>query len=161
MLYKKYRLYGERMEIMIPSYLKLTDSFGSSQYHWASDDGKTVINVARGSADMAAEDLRLRLNEYYKSFRRDVAQFECRHIAGRRINGQAFGEIRYSSRMTGYCFYTVFLLGSYEDREFIVTIQCLDDDMAENARIFENISDSLRLLGKDREDEGHDCQDER
>ena len=148
MLYKKYRLYDDRMEIMVPSNLKLTDSLGSSLYNWISEDKKTVIHVARGGADLEEDDLNMRLNEYYKRFSKDITNFECMRIAKRRMNGRTYGEMQYTSCMTGYCFYNVFLLGSYEDRELIVTLQCLNCDKAANAHIFENISDSLRLLRK-------------
>ena len=50
MLYNTYHLYDEGMEIMIPSNLELTDTFGSSQYSWLSKDRKTVVNVTRGAA---------------------------------------------------------------------------------------------------------------
>lgn len=160
MLYKKYHLYGEGMEIMIPSGLKLTDSFGSPPYSWIDEDKKIVVNVARGGADLTSEELNIRLNKYYKGFSKDITHFECIRIAKRSVSGQTFGEIQYLSHMMGYCFYNIFLLGSYEGRELIVTIQCLDDNRAANVHIFENIADSLRLLRKrekDMEDDRHAC----
>lgn len=160
MLYKKYCLYDEGVEIMIPSGLKQTDSFGASQYSWIAEDKRTVINVARGGADLTAKELNIRLNEYYKSFSRDISRFECSRIAKRSVSGQTFGEIQYFSHMMGYGFFNIFLLGSYEDRELIVTIQCLACHRAANAHIFENITDSLRLLrkrGQDMEDDRHAC----
>lgn len=67
--------------------------------------------------------------------------------------------------MTGYCFYNIFLLGNYRNREFIVTIQCMEGDRAANAHIFENISDSIRILRKQEEDTvgdgGHAGKDKR
>ncbi|MBO5145570.1 MAG: hypothetical protein J6C19_08565 [Lachnospiraceae bacterium] len=152
MFYKKYRLYDEGMEIMIPSGFKPADYFGVSQYSWTAEDKRVVIHVARGGADLAADELNKRLNEYYKGFHRDITCFECTHIAKRSVSGQAFGEIRYLSHMMGYCFYNIFLLGSYEGRELIVTLQCLAHDRTANAHIFENISDSLRLLRRQEND---------
>ena len=64
------------------------------------------------------------------------------------INGRSFGEIQYLSCVTGYCFYNIFLLGVYEGREVIVTIQCLEQEWEANARIFGLIADSLRWLKK-------------
>ena len=60
MLYNTYHLYDEGMEIMIPSNLELTDTFGSSQYSWLSKDRKTVVNVTRGGADLTVEEIDLR-----------------------------------------------------------------------------------------------------
>lgn len=148
MLYNTYHLYDEGMEIMIPSNLELTDTFGSSQYSWLSKDRKTVVNVTRGGADLTVEEIDLRLNEYYKGFCRGIKQFESQQIAKRMINGRSFGEIQYLSCVTGYCFYNIFLLGVYEGREIIVTIQCLEQEWEANARIFGLITDSLRWLKK-------------
>ena len=148
MLYNTYHLYDEGMEIMIPSNLELTDTFGSSQYSWLSKDRKTVVNVTRGGADLTVEEIDLRLNEYYKGFCRGIKQFESQQIAKRMINGRSFGEIQYLSCVTGYCFYNIFLLGVYEGREVIVTIQCLEQEWEANARIFGLIADSLRWLKK-------------
>ena len=148
MLYNTYHLYDEGMEIMIPSNLERTDTFGSSQYSWLSKDRKTVVNVTRGGADLTVEEIDLRLNEYYKGFCRGIKQFESQQIAKRMINGRSFGEIQYLSCVTGYCFYNIFLLGVYEGREVIVTIQCLKQEWEANARIFGLIIDSLRWLKK-------------
>lgn len=152
MLYKKYRLYDEGMEIMIPSHLKCADSFIPSQHSWMSEDRRTVINVTRGGADLLEMNLGLRLNEYYKKFSKDISSFECRHINKRRINGQTYGEMQYLSQMMGYCFFNIFLLGTYEGRELIITIQCIEYESKTNMHIFENISDSLRLLRRTKED---------
>ena len=148
MLYNTYHLYDEGMEIMIPSNLELTDTFGSSQYSWLSKDRKTVVNVTRGGADLTVEEIDLRLNEYYKGFCRGIKQFEGQQIAKRMINGRSFGEIQYLSCVTGYCFSNIFLLGVDEGREVIVTIQCLEQEWEANARIFGLIADSLRWLKK-------------
>ena len=154
MLYKKYRLYDEGMEIMIPSHLKLADSFIPSQYSWMSENRRLVINVARGGADLPEMDMSLRLNEYYKKFSKDISNFECRHIKKRMINRHTYGEMQYFSQVTGYNFFNIFLLGTYEGRELIVTIQCIDYEAKANMHIFENITDSLRFLRKRKEDMG-------
>lgn len=154
MLYKKYRIFNDGMEIMIPSHLILADSFFPLQHGWMTENRRVIINAARGMADLTEENLSLRLNEYYKKFSRDISDFECEHIRKRRINGQIYGEIRYLSQMTGYRFFNIFLLGAYEGREFIVTIQCIDNEAKANMHIFENISDSLRVLRKRKEDTG-------
>ena len=52
MLYKKYRLYDEGVEIMIPSDIQPSESFLSSQNRWLSKDRKTVICISRGGADL-------------------------------------------------------------------------------------------------------------
>ncbi len=156
MLYKKYRLYDEGIEIMIPSDIRPSDSFVPSHNCWLSKDRRTVINVTRGAADLTEENLSIRLNEYYKSFCKDIGQFECLNITKRVINRRTYGEIQYLSHVTGYCFYNIFLLGNYRKREFIVTIQCMESDRAANVHIFENISDSIRILRKQEEDMGDD-----
>ena len=148
MLYKKYHLYDEGVEIMIPSDIKPSETFLSSQNSWLSKDKKTVLQISRGGADLTEENLNHQLNEYYKGFCRGIKQFEGQQIAKRMINGRSFGEIQYLSCVTGYCFYNIFLLGVYEGREVIVTIQCLEQEWEANARIFGLIADSLRWLKK-------------
>lgn len=153
MLYKKYSLFDEAVEIMIPSDIKPADvSFASSQNSWLSKDRRTVINVTRGGADLTRESLSVRLNEYYKCFCRDINHFDCLHISKRMINRREYGEIEYLSHVTGYRFYNIFLLGNYGNREFIVTIQCLQSGREANVHIFENILDSIRVLRKQEED---------
>jgi hypothetical protein len=156
-------MYDEGIEIMIPSHLKISNSLLVSQYNWMSDDRKTVINVTRGSADLQESDIDLRLNEYYKRFNRDIKNFECKRVNKRRINGKTYGELQYLSCMMGYCFFNIFILGSYEGRELVFSIQCIDSNSKENLHIFENISDSLRILRKHdkntnvMEDDEHAC----
>jgi len=143
--YKIYSLYEKGVEIMIPSDLKFTDKFIPSQYYWISDDHQVVISVARGSAVSESKELGVRLNAYYKGFQRDITRFACSHIAKREINGQFYGEIQYTSSMMGYSFYNRFLLGSYENRELIVTLQYTGQDTEENRHVYENVFDSLKL----------------
>ena len=152
LFYTKYRLYDEGIEIMIPSDIEPADSFVPSQNSWLSRDKKTVINVTRGGEDLTEKNLNNRLNEYYKCFCKDVSHFACERISRRTINGRIYGEIEYLSHVTGYCFYNIFLLGSYMDRELVVTIQCTESSREENAHIFENISDSIRTLRRHEED---------
>lgn len=147
--YTKYRLYDEGVEIMIPSEIDPADSFVPGQNSWLSKDKKTVINVTRGGDDLTEENLGSRLDEYYRGFCKDVSQFDCRKVSRRTINTRSFGEIQYLSRMTGYSFYNMFLLGCYGGKELVVTIQCVESSRTENAHIFEFISDSIRILKKD------------
>lgn len=158
MLYKKYHLYDEGVEIMIPSDIKPSETFLSSQNSWLSKDKKTVLQISRGGADLTEENLNHQLNEYYKGFRRDVCDFQCRHIKRRTINRRVFGEIQYTSRVAGYHFYNVFLLGGYQERELVITIQCMEHQWTANEHIFENIIDSIRIMKRqheDREDTRH------
>lgn len=145
MLYKRYRLYDGQMEIMVPSELKLTASLAPSQYNWVSADKKRLVNVTKGGSSMGAEELMLRMNEYYKRFSKDVSGFLCGRIKKRQINGQAYGEMHYASSMMGYHFDNIFLIGNCAQRELIVTVQCMED-MPKYMHIFENVMDSLRLL---------------
>ncbi|MDE6917103.1 MAG: hypothetical protein K2P39_09955 [Lachnospiraceae bacterium] len=146
MLYRKYRLYNDGVEIMIPSDIRPADSFVPSQNSWLSKDKRTVINVTRGGADLTEENLNSRLNRYYMNFCREISHFDCSGISRRVINRRTYGEIRYRSHMAGYCFFNIFLLGSYQGRELIVTIQCMESSSAANLHIFENVSDSIRIL---------------
>lgn len=148
MLYKKYQMYDDKVEIMVPSHLKLTNTYLTSQYNWMSDDRKVVINVARGGSDLDEENLLLRLDEYYKGFNKDISEFECTRVYKRKINTHSYGEICYLSDMSGYKFYTVFLLGCFEGREMIITLQCMEQQIKQNEHIFENIADSLRIKKK-------------
>lgn len=152
MFYTQYRLYDDGIEIMIPSDIRPADSFVPSQNSWMSKDKKTVINVTRGGADLTEENLNSRLNEYYKGFRRDVSHFDCEKISRRTINRKMYGEIRYLSHVAGYHFYNMFLLGSYERKELVVTIQCVEGSWGANEHIFGIISDSIRVLRKQEED---------
>ena len=146
MFYTKYRLYDDEVEIIIPSDMKPAESFVPSQNSWVSKDKMTVINVTRGGADLTDDNLNSRLNEYYKGFCKDIGHFSCEKISRRTINRRTYGEIEYLSHVTGYCFYNLFLLGSYRERELVVTIQCMESSRAANAHIFGIISDSIRIL---------------
>lgn len=153
LFYEQYRLFDEGIEIRIPSEIEPANSFVPSQHSWLSKDKKTVINVARGGEDLTEQNLNNRLNEYYKRFYKEINCFACEKISTRMINKRAYGEIQYLSRMTGYCFYNIFLLGSYMERELVVTIQCMESRRAAYAHIFEHISDSIRVL---RSPDGND-----
>lgn len=151
MLYKKYRLFDDGVEIMIPSDIRPAGGLLPPPNSWLSMDRRTAINVAMGVAGLAEDGLSRRLNYYYKNFCRNIRQFECLHIRKRDINRHAYGEIQYLSNVTGYGFYNIFLLGNCMEKEFTVTIQCMESEMKEYMHIFENVSDSIRILRKREE----------
>ncbi len=154
MLYKKYRLYNEGIEVMIPSSLKRSTSRFAVQNSFVSDNGRIVVNIARGVSDLTQECLITRMDEYYRKFAKDVPSFDCLKIHKRQFLDDLFGEFRYRYDMMGYQFYNVFILGIYGGRELVVTMQCVQDEAQENERVFDNIADSIRILkkGRDMED---------
>lgn len=163
MLYRKYPLYKEGMEIMIPSHLymlteenhtsgqavRMGDTFVSN-YNWLTDDRRVVINVTGGN-ELLQDSLLQRLQEYYDRFKAQVNEFDCQKVTRRRINGHDYGELQYSSQMMGYEFFTIFILGSYEGREIILTQQCMERDKKIWMPIFMNVSESLRIKRRKKE----------
>lgn len=161
MLYRKYRLYEDGMEIMVPSHLhilteeknrngqeaRMGDTFVSN-YNWISADRRVVINVTGGGNEVTQESLLSRLQEYYDGFKNQVTEFECLKVTKRRINGYDYGELQYRSETMGYGFFTIFIMGIYEGREVILTLQCMERDRKDWMPIFMNISESLRILRK-------------
>lgn len=150
MLYKKHCLYNGGIEIMLPSYIKESEAYTLGQNSFTSENRRVVVNITRGGGDLTQEQLITRMNEYYRSFAKDVPEFECLQINKRHFLGDRFEELRYLSSMMGYKFYNVFILGIYGGRELIVTMQCMQEDAADNERIFDNIADSIRILKKVR-----------
>ena len=164
MLYKKYRLYQDSIEIMIPSHLhilteerhtdgqevRMGDTFVSN-YNWLSDDRRVVINVVGGGKQGRQEELLQRLQEYYDGFKSQVTEYECLRVMKRRINGYDYGELQYRSEMMGYAFFTIFILGIYEEREIILTQQCMEGEKEKWQSVFTNVSESLRILRKKKE----------
>lgn len=146
MLYKKYYLYENGLELMVPSDLKPAKAAVSSQYSWVSEDESTLLNVAKGGGGLSEKGLEIRLNEFCKGFERDIPEFQCVRMGRRGINGYTYGEIRYTSRMTEYPFFNIFLLGEYGERELIVTLQRMGGSPPGNIHVLENVIDSLRLL---------------
>jgi hypothetical protein len=149
MFYSKYYLYDGGVEIMVPSYIKETAAMLSAQYLWATDDRKIRINITWGSADLEKNGIECRLSEYYHKFNKDINGFKCRYIKKRSIYTRPYGEIRYLSKMMGYDLFNMFLLGTYDGRELMLTIQCIAQDSDCNMRIFENIADSLKITKGD------------
>jgi hypothetical protein len=148
MFYSVYEMYDEGMQIMIPSHLKQTKSLLASQYTWSSDDKKTLINVTRGHTDLEEDNLESRLDEYCRRFSKSVKGFDCKCVKKRSIQLRPYMELRYRSKMARYEFFNIFLLGIYEGRELIVTIQYLEDDSDYDVYVFENIEDSIRVNKK-------------
>lgn len=151
MFYTKYRMFEDGMEIMLPSLIEAAASMVSSQYLWKSEDKRILVNVVKGNADLVERDMENRLDSYYHGFMKDVKGFEGIHVKKLRMYGRTYGEIRYRSHMIGYDFFNIFILGIYEGREIIITIQCLEDYAHKNLHIFENISDSIRILKEPEE----------
>lgn len=151
MLYKKYRFYNDGIEMMIPSHFKETASFAAAQNSFMSDNRRVVVNVTRGAGSLTKEQLVTRMDAYYEEFTRDVLEFDCIARNQRQFLGDVFDELKYSSSMMGYSFYNVFILGIYGGRELIVTMQCVQEEAANNEHIFDIIADSLRILKKGRD----------
>lgn len=166
MLYKKYHLYQDSMEIMIPSHLhmlmeekhtngeevRMGDTF-IANYNWLTEDRRVVINVTDGGNEVTQESLLQRLQEYYDGFKAQVNEFECLRVTKRIINGHTYGELQYSSQMMGYEFFNIFILGSHEGREIILTQQCMECDKKKWLPIFMNISESLRIMRRKKEEQ--------
>lgn len=150
MQYEKYRFYDDGVEMMIPSCLKEPTSRFGVQNSFISDNNRVIVNVARGGAGLTQEQLEMRLEAYCKGFAKDLSAFERLKVNKRQFLGDSFIDLRYFSDMMGYQFYNVFILGIYEERELIVTMQCIRNEATENERIFDTIADSIRILKKDR-----------
>lgn len=148
MFYKKYFLYNNGIEMILPTNLVMEDSLLLPQYYWFSEDRKTVVNVARGN--IVNRELDIRLSEYYKEFVRNISRFHCNRIARREINGFSYGEMQYTSFMMGYHFFNYFLLGDFRERELLMIIQCMSNDIGEYAHVFENVLDSLKIIENGR-----------
>lgn len=145
MFYRKYQLYDDKLEIMLPANLNETKGFFTTQHTWVSDDKKIVVNISKNGTELDESQILLRMDEYYRGFERDILQFECIKINKCVINFQTYGEIRYISDMMGYQFYNIFLLGCFENKEVVVTLQCMSKDEKEMEHVFDNIIDSVRI----------------
>jgi hypothetical protein len=139
-------MYDDGLEIMIPTGFNMVEPIMSSQYMWISKDGNAIISVNRGNADLTCEGIDDRIEEYHKAFAQNTIGFDCKLIKKRVIYKRTYAEIRYISQMTGYDIFNMFLLGEYEDRELVVTIQCVENDARMGIRIIENITDSLKVV---------------
>lgn len=161
MLYKKYPLYNELMEIMIPTTLELAQEpkkknsnisrlgdFLFTQYTWLSKDRKVVVNITKGSPLVDETELIARLQDYYSVYKRDITKFECKNISLIDINGKKYGQMIYTSEMMGYIFYTVFVVGNFQNGELIVSLQCIETEIDTYEHVFSNIIDSLRICNK-------------
>ena len=148
MLYKKYMLYNDNMEIMLPSRLSMNDTYVTAGYNWISDDRHVTVNVTKGAAGINDSRLYQRLDKYYKQFNRNMSGFECKKILKREINRRNYGEMDYICEVSGYRFFNVFMLGSLEQAELILNLQCMESDSGEYGSIFANISASVRLFDK-------------
>lgn len=154
MLYKKHRFFNDGIEMMLPSHFKESTSFVAMQNSFMSDNKRVVVHIARGGTSLTQEQLVARMDAYYQEFTRASLEFNCIARNQRQFLGDVFGELKYSSSMMGYSFYNVFILGIYGGRELIITMQCVQEEAEGNARIFDTIADSIRILkrGKDAED---------
>lgn len=145
MFYKKYKLYDEKIEIMLPADLNESKVFFNNQHSWISEDRRRAINISRGGGSLCEEQVLFKLDEYYQSFERDILRFDCVDIKKHIINFHTFGDIRYWSDMMGYRFYNIFMLGCFEERELIITLQCMKEEQKTMKHVFDNIIDSMRI----------------
>lgn len=149
MQYEKYRFYNDGVEMMIPSCLKEPTSRLFAQNSFVSDNKRVIVNVSRGADGLTQQLLETRLNEYCRGFAKDARKFECLRIDKRQFLDDLFVDLRYLSGMMGYQFYNAFVLGIYEGRELVVTMQCMQNETADNEHMFDFIADSIRILKKD------------
>lgn len=148
--YEKYHFYNDGVEMMIPSCLKESISQFTVQNSFISDNKRVIVNVARGKDGLAREQLDARMDDYCKGFAKDVSEFERLKLHKRQFLDDSFVDLRYRSNIMGYLFYNAFILGIYESRELIVTMQCMQDEISDNEYMFDFIADSIRILKKNR-----------
>ena len=165
MFYKKYQLYEEQLEIMIPSELKFVTGNNTdggvnkklgdsllSNYNWITNNRKVTINVMRGGNNVNDDNLTMRLQSYFSNFQNSVSDFECVCINKKHINGKWYGEIQHTSDMMGYRFFNDFILGEFQESEIIVTQQCFQPEKKLYSPVFENVFNSIRVKSLKNED---------
>lgn len=150
MQYERYRLYDDGVEVMIPSCLKEPTSRFAVQNSFVSDNRKVMVYVARGKGGMTQEKLEMRMDAYYREFAKDVPAFDFQKRNKRQFLGDSFADLRYCSNMMGYQFYNAFILGIYEDRELIVSMQCVKNEVPDHESVFDFIAGSIRILKKEQ-----------
>lgn len=155
MLYKQYQLYNNMVEIMLPKNLKQTDDL-FRDYLWVSEDRQTVISITRGIREMDSRELVLRLQDYYLEYQNAVAGFKCLYVKKRMVHRQEFGEMYYESELMGYKIHNFILLGIFEKREFIMTLQCGEPDKTQQLHAFNNVMESLKIQERRREEDHAD-----
>lgn len=144
MLYKKYELYENEVEIMIPTTLFQTkDMF--RDYLWVSKDKKIMISLTQSINEMQEEQLLMRLQDYYLEYQSATKGFKCVYIKKHVIKRREFGEMHYESEVMGYIIQNIVVLGVFRNQEFVLTLQCGDSDKEETLHIFSNIIESLRI----------------
>lgn len=150
MQYETYHFYDDGVEMMIPFDLKEQPSQFGVQNSFVSENRRVVLNVARGKDGMTQAQVELRMDAYYREFEQDVPAFECLKRKKRQFLGESFADLRYRSNMMGYQFYNAFLLGIYDSRELIVTMQSVGNEAAKIERTFDMIAESIRILKKEK-----------
>lgn len=153
MLYTKYELYEDEVEIMIPNNLsETTDMF--RDYMWVSDDKKIVITLTKSLNQMDENELLMRLQDYYLEYQSAVNGFRCIYIRKHEIHHRDYGEMHYESDVMGYVIQNFILLGVFENQEFVLTLQCGETNKEEQLHIFSNVIESLKV--RDRKEKDHE-----
>lgn len=143
MLYKKYSLYNNKIEIMLPSAFQM-----NGQYSWCSNTQTVRVDVCMRAKLNQEQSMSLRLQEYYLFYKSHMEGFACKHIIKKQIWGREYGEMIYSSKQLGYGFFHVLLIGELEDEEVLLSLQCLEKEKTEMEHVFSIITDSVRMNTK-------------
>lgn len=153
MLYRKYELYEDAVDIMIPDNLTQTqDMF--RDYMWVSDDKKIVITLTQSLNGMNEKQLLMRLQDYYLEYQSAVKGFQCKYIKKHEIHRKEFGLMHYESEVMGYTIQNMVLLGVFEKQELVLTLQCGETNQEEQLHIFSNVIESLNIKErKEKKDE--------
>ncbi len=153
MLYKQYQLYDNKIELMLPKNLKQTEDM-FRDYLWISEDRQTVISVTKGIRELDDTELVLRLQDYYLEYQSAMTGFQCLYVRKHQIYRQEYGEMHYESELMGYKMQNIILLGVFENCEFILTLQCGEQNKEEQLHVFHNVIESLKMQPQ-RKEENH------
>ena len=140
MLYKKYSLKDNKIELMLPSDFERVD-----QYAWCSKSQTVRVDFSMRDGLKQEQSTSIRLQEHYLFYKNHMEGFACRHIIKKQIWGREFGEMMYSSKQLGYGFFHVLLIGELEGEEILLSLQCLEKEKTEMEQVFSVITDSVRM----------------
>lgn len=151
MLYKKYQLYENKIEIMIPSdYAYNEDLLSLSDNSWRSKDKSVSIDVNLTKIKKGVDtELSMRLQDYYLGYKKNLDSFDCKKVSKRKIYDNSFGEINYTADVMGYSFYNSQMITILEDKELTVSIQCLNEKKQDFDHIFNIIKESVKVQKKE------------
>ena len=153
---KEMLLFDDKYSITIPDSYREAGKDEISKYGFTMEpdyvfidpENRSCIAVKRGEYELQDEDIKKRLQEYYRVYERTTPGFEGGQLAVRDGDGYSVGAVNFKSTTLTSDVYNMAAITAVDNREIVCTMHSDMQYAMDVARIFMDVANSIKIIRK-------------